>query len=381
MAESLVSEAELTSSLISDIYDAALDAAKWPDVLERLCGYVSAASSMIFWQDSDLKIAFRQYSWGDDPHFTKLYFDKYVPLNPFITLPHFTDVGEVKSVRDLVPWDEIIQTRFYQEWMRPQDYVDNVFASLEKTTTSYAAFAVARNNDQGPANAEVLRRLRLLTPHIRRSVLIGKIIDLHRIDADTLAAAMDGLAAAIFLVDAAAKIVSGNSAARAMLDQGDVLKATGDTLSTGDPDAQMLLRDTISAAAKESSVPAKEAAVMITSGDGVDYVAHILPLTSGSRLDAGVRFSASAAVFVRKASLSIPSPPELLAKRYKLTPSELRVLLAIMDSAGVREVAEALGIAEATAKVHLHRLFQKTGTRRQADLVKIVAGFSSPLAT
>jgi DNA-binding CsgD family transcriptional regulator len=30
--------------------------------------------------------------------------------------------------------------------------------------------------------------------------------------------------------------------------------------------------------------------------------------------------------------------------------------------------------------MHLRRLFEKTGTGRQADLVKLVAGFASPLA-
>ena len=56
---------------------------------------------------------------GDDPRFTKLYFEQYVSLNPFLTLPHFTAVDEVKSVRDLIPWSEIEETRFYREWMLP----------------------------------------------------------------------------------------------------------------------------------------------------------------------------------------------------------------------------------------------------------------------
>jgi DNA-binding CsgD family transcriptional regulator len=38
-----------------------------------------------------------------------------------------------------------------------------------------------------------------------------------------------------------------------------------------------------------------------------------------------------------------------------------------------------LGTAESTVKTHLHHVFTKTGTRRQADLVKLVAGFSNPL--
>ena len=55
------------------------------------------------------------------------------------------------------------------------------------------------------------------------------------------------------------------------------------------------------------------------------------------------------------------------------------MLLAIVDVGGVPESAVALGIAESTVKTHLRNLFVKTRTRRQADLVKIVAGFASPL--
>jgi len=66
---------------------------------------------------------------------------------------------------------------------------------------------------------------------------------------------------------------------------------------------------------------------------------------------------------------------------YKLTPSELRVLLAIVDIGGVPEVAAALGVAVTTVKTHLSPLvLKKTGVARQADLVKLVAGFSTPLA-
>lgn len=42
-------------------------------------------------------------------------------------------------------------------------------------------------------------------------------------------------------------------------------------------------------------------------------------------------------------------------------------------------VAEAMGVAPSTVKTHLRRLFVKTGTDRQADLVKLVAGYTNPL--
>ena len=85
-------------------------------------------------------------------------------------------------------------------------------------------------------------------------------------------------------------------------------------------------------------------------------------------------------VFVRKASLEIPSRPEVIGRAFKLTPMELRVLIAVVEVGGVPEVANALGVAETTIKTHVGRLFEKTGAGRQADLVKVVAGFSTPLA-
>jgi DNA-binding CsgD family transcriptional regulator len=48
---------------------------------------------------------------------------------------------------------------------------------------------------------------------------------------------------------------------------------------------------------------------------------------------------------------------------------------------GVPEVAEAMGISGSTVKTHLRRLFAKTGTDRQADLVKLVAAYANPLIT
>jgi DNA-binding CsgD family transcriptional regulator len=72
--------------------------------------------------------------------------------------------------------------------------------------------------------------------------------------------------------------------------------------------------------------------------------------------------------------------PEVIARHYGLTPTELRVLLAVIEVGGVPEVALALGVAETTVKTHLGNVYGKTGVSRQADLVKLAASFASPIA-
>jgi len=76
----------------------------------------------------------------------------------------------------------------------------------------------------------------------------------------------------------------------------------------------------------------------------------------------------------------MPHPLEAIAKAFKLTPAEMRVLMMIVQVGGVPEVALVLGTSETTVKTHLQHIFAKTGTSRQADLVKLVAGYMSPLA-
>jgi DNA-binding CsgD family transcriptional regulator len=68
---------------------------------------------------------------------------------------------------------------------------------------------------------------------------------------------------------------------------------------------------------------------------------------------------------------------EAIARQYKLTPSELRVLRAVIEIGGVPAIADALGIKPATVRSHLHHVFEKTGAKRQVDLVKLVVGAGS----
>ena len=102
--------------------------------------------------------------------------------------------------------------------------------------------------------------------------------------------------------------------------------------------------------------------------DGERYVAHVLPLTSGARRRAGASYAAVAAMFVHRAAVDTPSPPEAIAKAYKLTPMELRVLLAIVEVGGVPEVAETLGVAEARLKP-----ISNTSTKRPAPIVRRIS--------
>ncbi|TMJ79549.1 MAG: LuxR family transcriptional regulator [Alphaproteobacteria bacterium] len=222
----------------------------------------------------------------------------------------------------------------------------------------------------------------LIIPHVRRALLIGKTVNIKKAESACFADILDGLSAGMILLDAKGRIVHANAAGTAILDDADFLRTINGRLIASESAINTAVHDILLAAdgGGDDAVGAKGIALPLTAHTGERYVAHVLPLTSGARREAGLAYNAVAALFVRKATLKVYSPAEVIGTMYKLTPTELRVLLAIVDVGGVPEVAAALGVAATTIKTHLGRLFAKTGVARQADLVKLVAGFSTPLA-
>jgi DNA-binding CsgD family transcriptional regulator len=374
-------ETELLSSLIGDIYDTTLDRSRWPATLKKIAAFVRGASAAVFWDDAaggGGDVYFED--GGIDPNYRDLYFEKFVHCNP-ITTPRFFAQTEVPvATADLVPYDEFLTTRFYREWAQPQGLVDFASITLEKSVTKSAMFGVFRHERHGLVDEEMRRRMLLLGPHIRRAVLIAKVFNVKEGEAAMFSQSLDGLRAAIFFVDANGRIVHANAAGHFLINEADVLRAAAGKLRVCELESDASLQEAFLAASRgDAAIGRTGIGLPLIGKKGERHVAHVLPLTSGARQKARPSHAASAAVFVHKSVLEAPSPPEVIAKAYKLTMAELRVLLAIAEVGGVPEVAEVLGIAATTVRTHLGNVFAKTGTHRQADLVKLVAGFSNPL--
>jgi DNA-binding CsgD family transcriptional regulator len=359
--------------LIEEIYDAALEPALWNDVVVSINEYVGGQVCGIFPKGSANQSGLTHDYCGADPHYIQLYAETHSRFDPLSTLPPF---GQVVSIADLVNYDEYCEGRLDQEWLQRQGCVDAANVVLERSRPNSAVLGTVPS---GPRMIDEERRRRIaqIVPHLRRALLINKTIDHKQSEAATFADTLDGLGAGIFLVDAGCRIVHANTAGHDILRADDFLRSVNGQLVAHDAKFNQTLREVF--ADHVDALGVKGSALPLTARDGERYLLHVLPLTSVARSLTGITCKAVAALFVRKVALENPCG-EAVARMFELTPAELRVLLAIVEVGGVPETAVALGLAGTTVKTHLHRVFAKTGTCRQADLVKLAAGFSSPLA-
>jgi DNA-binding CsgD family transcriptional regulator/PAS domain-containing protein len=370
------------SHLIGDIYDAALDPGLWPAVLEKTAAYLPGAMASLKSQDIVAHKANMHFHWGADPHYHRLYDETYMRLHPVLPMVIAgAKTGDVASTAMVMPYEEFVASRFYREWAEPQGYCDAVWTVLDRTATGMAALSVLRHERHGVVDEDTRRRMALIAPHFRRAVAVGRVIELRTTDAAVLADTLDALAAGVFVVDAEGTIVRLNAAAERMLVQGELFYATRHRLTARDAAADLALKSAFAAARDgDAAIGANGVAVPLAQSDDQQWIAHVLPLTAGARRKAKPPHAAAAALFVHTATLARPTAFEAVAQRYGLTPTEMRVLFTVVEIGGVPEVAPVLGVSEETVKTHLGRIFRKTGAKRQADLVKLVASFANPLA-
>lgn len=369
------------AEIVDELYDAAIDPTRWDAALGNLARFTGGRAAALVHKDLSSKAGDVLYQHGAERRFVDLYHERFWRLDPLTPLLYFP-TGRPIVTADVMPVDEFRDGPFYREWAMPQDFGDAINLLLDRsaTTTTFLSLVLGRGEEDGVDEARV--RTMRIAPHVRRAALVGRTLAARTSETAAFADMLDGLASAIFQLRGDGGILHANVAARALLAARDPLVSTRGRISARARKETTALLGALAATARggEAETAAKAVSLALTTATGDCYLADLLPITSGARRLAIDSPSAVAALIVRKASLTLSaSPPELLARHYRLTPTELRVLLAIVEAGGIRETAESLGVADTTVKTHLGHLYAKTATSRQGDLVKLVAGFASPL--
>jgi DNA-binding CsgD family transcriptional regulator len=190
--------------------------------------------------------------------------------------------------------------------------------------------------------------------------------------------ALDALKAGVFLLDGTGTITHANASAQELVERRDFLRSERGRLVAIDLRLNGLLRDGLTASIGGGVARNRGITLHFVAHNGERFVGHLLPLTAGRRCETGRAYEAVAVLFVSKAALDTTIAPDVIKDVFRLTPAEVRVMLTIVEFGCVSDCAKSLDVAETTVKTHLRRIFTKTDTKRQADLVKLVAAFSSP---
>lgn len=370
-------EEEAFSEAIGALYDCILDSGRWTSALERLSRYVGGSSALLFHQDHRSATGGFLKSYNADPGWTRLYFEKYLQLNPVLPLTAFMDVGSSTSLSRVMDMDEYRGSRFYLEWAAPQRFHDVVVTVLAKSASAVGMFGVTRFDDEGLAGEAELRRMELVSPHVRRAVTIARLFEGVREQGAALTATFDTMTDAVWLLDANGVVLFANSASRGLTADGGPVARAGDRFAFRDGGATESLRAALRGVDGGTAV----GEIPVSAPGGQPFVAYLVSLVPKGRSVPVPSGGAVCAVFVRPIVVDEMPPMQALAQLYGLTPREFQVFTGLLQFGSVPEVARNFGLSATTVRSHLQSIFDKTGVRSQNDLVRLAASSIPPIAS
>jgi DNA-binding CsgD family transcriptional regulator/PAS domain-containing protein len=374
---------ETFSKVVEAIYDCALEPERWQPTICMIAELLESQRCSLGVHDytrgsNDLAV---QLGW-EDQYWWRLHEEIYSRLSPFFAPMQLLPVGTVATQSTLVNEKEFLESRYYQEWVKPQGLQDMIGVKALQTEQR-AGFLVANRTVKCPRYGErEVRLLSLLAPHVCRAITISDALNLKTIRSEALEATLNALTTGVYLADQLGRIIYMNRAAERQINSGKVLRIENNRLTAYDRLARGMLVTAIDEAiSDEAAMPASGFSLALPAREGAGLVATILPLSRGERRNLCGAFAASVAIFVQDPVVVPPFPGEAFAKLYGLTGSELRVLLAMAPGLSVKEAAEVLGIGENTAKTHLQHIYDKTGTSKQTELLHLFMSSSPPVGT
>jgi DNA-binding CsgD family transcriptional regulator/PAS domain-containing protein len=361
---------ETFSKVVEAIYDCALDPNRWQDTVRQMADVCRSQVCIMGVYDYKDARGELSYNFGQAEEYIRLHEGKYKGMNPLWSAAMMTPIGVVTTQAMLIDDHEFWETRFYQEWCKPQRYLDNINFKILQTEHRIGWWAAHRLEGRPRYGTGDIELVNLLVPHVCRAVRISDALNLKTIRSEALEATLNALTSGVYLADSLSRIIYMNQAAERQVETGNVLRIENSHIAPIDREARAALARAIAETmADEAATPTGGFTLALPSARGAGLVATILPLFRGERRNLCGAFAAMAAIFVQDPVMVPPFPGEAFAKLYALTPSELRVLLAMAPGLSVKEAAEVLGIGETTAKTHLQHIYDKTGTSKQTELM------------
>jgi len=371
---------ETLSEIVGAVYDCVLEPQSWSRALPLISAYGDSAASSIVVQDR-LGAGGSIFEHGAEQSFLRLYFEKLVASQaPLVKPVSFDRVGDVATMTMLVGEREPQSSDFYVKWVKPLGFRDVIGVLVLKSGKRVGWFSVVRSDIQSHYTDGDMRQMALLSPHICRALLISDAMELRTIEVARLEEAVDSLSTGIFLTEEQGRITFMNSSAERLLKHGSVLKSMNGRLTAARSDTRdALSRALAHSVAGRAPLMSGQHAIPLPSEEGAGLIANVLPLEWREGKNPLASLPGVAAVFVQDPSHPHLGPVEAFAALYGLTASEQRVLGHITRGQAPQETADELGIGITTVKTHLLKIFAKTSTGRQADLIQLFERSTAPL--
>jgi DNA-binding CsgD family transcriptional regulator/PAS domain-containing protein len=314
---------------------------------------------------------------GIDQSFRAIYRTRFAKQNVWLDARRRLEPSHVSTGAELVPNWELVRTDFYRNWLRPLHAFHCLIGTTFRCAEEIRCLIALRPVADPVFDASDKEQLGAILPHLQCACELDAEFMAIRQKSEILAHVVRGLSEAVLVVDGEGHLVFQNRAAVRLLAQRDGLRLVHGTLAAASGEQTRELRQLVAHATACSAEGAhgQEGELAISCPSGAPpLVVRIVPIPHPA-IDRTGRRSQVAVVLTRPTELK---ETVSLCEFYHMTPAEARLTALIVSGHSLHAAATSLSITKNTARTHMKRIYVKTETHRQVDLVRLLANSAMP---
>ena len=362
---------DLSNHLLLDLYGSVNSEARWTPMLDQLCNAMGVRSAVVQIFDHERALGHAEWTARDTGSLAQAAMhDRCLnrPDNPRLALgPLALASGEIGSDQRLFGSNHPMLGTL-RERLRQVDLGSAIWAAFPISKGRHFTLVLHRYpDDMRDLEATEEQFLNMLLPHLKQTVSLNRGFAQLETRSDGLKAALDKLRAGLILCSADLNIAWHNRAAAKIFETSSALGLAHGQLWCGNPEMYGRLRALVAAVAH-----GKQASATLALGDSIDDIVHmrIAPIEEGYGHRLWCRPDAQVALFLSHSADVTGFDVADVASLFSLTPAEARLAGAIASGETLADFAERRGISVGTARIQLKQVLAKTGSSRQAELVR-----------
>jgi DNA-binding CsgD family transcriptional regulator len=359
------------SEFVGLVYDTALDRDAWPAMLNRLAKLLAATTGAHFESYNSKTYVCTNPALRLDPEY-KPALPQYCACRAYFCRRGANQpLGAVYMPETFMSREEHCRTEIFNKWYKPQGMEAIMRANLLIEGPVSTVVTVGRRYSEGDFGTGEIQLFAALIPHLQRAVQLQlRLAGLDRPPTSS-AEMLNRLLQGVLLVDASARVIFANSAAEKTLRAGGGLFLGHDGLRAATPAETRLLRQTISNCAEPRDELGGAGGRLRLSREHRAPLS-VLVIPHRARLSWIDLLRPRAILFITDPEEAAVVRRDSLRQDFGLTPAEAGFTREVLKADGLQAAADRLGISLTTARTHLAHVFDKTGTRRQAELVRLI---------
>ncbi|WP_341898905.1 hypothetical protein [Ferrovibrio terrae] len=360
------------SVLVERLYEAALHPEGWQTVATDLARAFESGSCAIQLRDlADGRTLILSNTDNYDAKSLADYEAHYYANDPYVDGALKIGFGIPLLGHKIVDANALLNSELYADWGKGIGVFHLTGAMMAVDSGAIAGIGIHRAYGSTDYTVEDQHAVGLILPHLTRALqMYRKLNGLERQGQIGLAA-LEALTVGVMVVDAAGRLLFSNTVAERLLQKGQGIAASHGHLRAQLADRNLVLQHTIrEAVAGFSGRSSHTGMLVMPRRDGLPLSLLVCP-APGDRLGSN-RLKAAAIIFVNNPDDRVTPTEAALSAQFRLTPAEARLTAALLDGEHVDDYVQRTGLSLHTVKTQLKAIFAKTGSGRQADLIRVV---------